>query len=216
RYLRSMLPEPRSTPAGRPISQTVPRPHFPVPLAGGDLPGLLCFADLIAAGTDAGSGAALRAASQLDPDQPYNIQFTSGTTGLPKGATLTHFNLVNNGYFVGEAMRLAAADSICIPVPLYHCFGMVLGVLAAMTHGAAAVFPSEGFDPLAVLETVHAERCTALHGVPTMFIAELEHPRFPEFDLSSLRTGIMAGAPCPVAVMRRVIEDMHMREVTIA
>jgi len=214
--LRSLIPELGSARAGRLICETFPRLQVLVQLSGGDIPGLLCFADLIAAGTDAGSGAALRAAPQLDPDQPYNIQFTSGTTGLPKGATLTHFNLVNNGYFVGEAMRLTAADSICIPVPLYHCFGMVLGVLAAMTHGAAAVFPSEGFDPLAVLETVHAERCTALHGVPTMFIAELEHPRFPEFDLSSLRTGIMAGAPCPVAVMRRVIEDMHMREVTIA
>jgi fatty-acyl-CoA synthase len=165
---------------------------------------------------DAADPAALAEASRwLDPDLPYNIQFTSGTTGLPKGATLTHFNLVNNGYFVGEAMRITAADSICIPVPMYHCFGMVLGVLAAATHGAAAVFPSDSFEPLAVLEAVAAERCTALYGVPTMFIAELEHPRFAEFDLSSLRTGIMAGAPCPVSVMRRVVADMHMPEVTI-
>ncbi len=145
-----------------------------------------------------------------DADQVFNIQFTSGTTGTPKGATLTHFNIVNNGFFVGEGMRLTAEDRVCIPVPLYHCFGMVLGVLAAMTHGAASVLPGEGFEPLAVLETVARERCTALHGVPTMFIAELEHPRFGEFDLSSLRTGIMAGSPCPIAVMRRVVDrDAH-------
>ena len=145
-----------------------------------------------------------------DADRVFNIQFTSGTTGTPKGATLTHFNLVNNGFFVGEGMRLTDADRVCIPVPLYHCFGMVLGVLAAMTHGAASVLAGEGFEPLAVLETVARERCTALHGVPTMFIAELEHPRFGEFDLSSLRTGIMAGSPCPIAVMRRVVDrDAH-------
>src|SRR6202035_5145450 len=117
---------------------------------------------------------------------------------------------------VGEAMQLTDADIVCIPVPLYHCFGMVLGLLAAVTHGSAAVFPSASFDPLAVLETVASERCTALHGVPTMFIAELEHPRFGEFDLSSLRTGIMAGSPCPIAVMRRVVAEMHMPQVTIA
>jgi fatty-acyl-CoA synthase len=152
---------------------------------------------------------------RLDADQVFNIQFTSGTTGTPKGATLTHFNLVNNGFFVGEGMRLTAQDIVCIPVPLYHCFGMVLGVLAAMTHGAASVLPSEGFEPLAVLKTVAEERCTALHGVPTMFIAELEEPRFAEFDLSSLRTGIMAGSPCPIAVMRRVVTEMHMPQVTI-
>jgi len=150
-----------------------------------------------------------------DPDEVFNIQFTSGTTGTPKGAALTHFNIVNNGFFVGEGMRLGAEDRVCIPVPLYHCFGMVLGVLAAMTHGAASVLPGEGFDALTVLETVLHERCTALHGVPTMFIAELEHPRFREFDLSSLRTGIMAGSPCPIAVMRRVVAEMHMPEVTI-
>src|ERR1700686_1881202 len=154
-------------------------------------------------------------AAGADPDDVYNIQFTSGTTGTPKGAALTHFNIVNNGFFVGEGMRLTAADSVCIPVPLYHCFGMVLGVLAAMTHGAASVLSGDAFEPLAVLEAVAKERCTALHGVPTMFIAELEHPRFGEFDLSSLRTGIRAGSPCPTAVMRRVVAEMHMPEVTI-
>jgi fatty-acyl-CoA synthase len=178
-------------------------------------PGCLAFEDLAAMGRELDADALPARVRELDPDQLYNIQFTSGTTGTPKGATLTHFNLVNNGFFVGECMRLTPEDRLCIPVPLYHCFGMVLGVLAAMTHGAASVFPAEAFDPLAVLETVASERCTALHGVPTMFIAELGHPRFKEFDLGSLRTGIMAGAPCPIAVMRRVLEEMHMPEVTI-
>ncbi|HXS03792.1 MAG TPA: AMP-binding protein [Rhodanobacter sp.] len=156
------------------------------------------------------------AAQALNFDDPVNIQFTSGTTGAPKGATLTHHNIVNNGWFIGEAMRLTEHDRLCIPVPFYHCFGMVLGNLACVTHGACMVIPGEGFDALATLETVAAEKCTGLHGVPTMFIAELEHPRFAEFDLSSLRTGIMAGSPCPIEVMRRVVGEMHMSEVTIA
>ncbi len=151
----------------------------------------------------------------LQFDDPINIQFTSGTTGTPKGATLTHHNILNNGFFIGEAMRLTEQDSLCIPVPLYHCFGMVLGVLACVTHGAAMVFPGEGFDPLAVLETVEAERCTGLHGVPTMFIAEMDHKEFARFDLTSLRTGIMAGSPCPIEVMRRAIATMHLRDITI-
>lgn len=166
---------------------------------------------------DAAALARLQAVeATLSAKDPVNIQFTSGTTGAPKGATLTHRNIVNNGYFVGEAMRLTEQDRLCIPVPFYHCFGMVLGNLACVTHGACMVIPGEGFDPLATLETVQEERCTGLHGVPTMFIAELEHPRFGEFDLSSLRTGIMAGSPCPVEVMRRVVKEMHMSEVTIA
>jgi fatty-acyl-CoA synthase len=158
----------------------------------------------------------LQFAERLQPDDPINIQFTSGTTGAPKGATLTHFNILNNGHQVGEAMRITEGDRICVPVPLYHCFGMVMGNLGCLTHGAAAVYPSAGFEPLAVLEAVQAERCTALYGVPTMFIAELDHPEFNRFDLSSLRTGIMAGSPCPIAVMQRVVQRMHMREVTIA
>ncbi|HEX3672744.1 MAG TPA: AMP-binding protein [Rhizomicrobium sp.] len=147
---------------------------------------------------------------------PINIQFTSGTTGFPKGATLSHHNILNNGFFVGEQLGLAPDDRVCIPVPLYHCFGMVMGNLGCLTHGAAMVYPSEGFEPRAVLETVEAERCTALYGVPTMFIAELNHPDFSRFDLTSLRTGIMAGSPCPIETMRQVIGKMHMREVTIA
>jgi fatty-acyl-CoA synthase len=152
----------------------------------------------------------------LAADDAINIQFTSGTTGLPKGATLTHRNIVNNGWFVGECMKFTESDILCIPVPLYHCFGMVLSVLACVSHGSCMVFPGEGFDPLEVLSAVEAEHCTALHGVPTMFIAELDHPEFKRFNLSSLRTGIMAGAPCPIEVMKRVVSDMGMREVTIA
>ena len=155
-------------------------------------------------------------ASSLDPDDPINIQFTSGTTGMPKGATLTHFNIVNNGFFVGKAMKFTERDRLCIPVPLYHCFGMVMSVLTCVSFGATMVFPGEGFEPGQVLEAVENERCTALHGVPTMFIAQLDHPSFSETDFSSLRTGIMAGAPCPVEVMKRVQREMCMEEVTIA
>ncbi|HEY1630249.1 MAG TPA: AMP-binding protein [Rhizomicrobium sp.] len=152
----------------------------------------------------------------LKPEDAINIQFTSGTTGFPKGATLSHRNILNNGFFVGEQIGLGPDDRLCIPVPLYHCFGMVMGNLGCLTHGGAMVYPSEAFDPLAVLQAVEAERCTALYGVPTMFIAELNHPEFARFDLSSLRTGIMAGSPCPIAVMRQVVDKMNMREVTIA
>ncbi len=155
-------------------------------------------------------------ARTLEPDDPINIQYTSGTTGTPKGATLSHRNILNNGYFVGERCGYGPEDRVCIPVPFYHCFGMVLGNLACTTHGAAMVIPGEGFDPGAVLGAVEAERCTSLYGVPTMFIAELDHPDVSRRDLSTLRTGIMAGAPCPVEVMRRVVDLMHMSEVTIA
>jgi fatty-acyl-CoA synthase len=151
----------------------------------------------------------------LEPDDPINIQYTSGTTGFPKGATLSHHNILNNGFFVGEGQRLTEQDRVCIPVPFYHCFGMVLGNLACTTHGAAMVIPGESFDAVSVLQTVTAERCTALYGVPTMFIAVLDHPRFAEFSFPTLRTGIMAGSPCPVEVMKKVQTLLHMPEVTI-
>ena len=153
--------------------------------------------------------------AELQFDDPINIQYTSGTTGFPKGATLSHHNILNNGYFIGEYLNYSEQDRVCIPVPFYHCFGMVLGNLACTTHGAAMVIPAEGFDPLASMEAVEAERCTALYGVPTMFIAELDHPDFGRFDFSTLRTGIMAGSPCPVEVMKKVQSRMNMTEVTI-
>ena len=179
------------------------------------VPGTLAFDDLVDAGRQADPAALRAREAVLQCDEAINIQFTSGTTGAPKGATLTHHNILNNGFFIGEAMRLTEADRMCIPVPLYHCFGMVLSVLACVTHGSAMVFPGDAFDPLAVLQAVHEERCTALNGVPTMFIAELQHPRFSAFDFSSLRTGIMAGSPCPIEVMKRVVAEMHMHQVTI-
>jgi fatty-acyl-CoA synthase len=154
--------------------------------------------------------------SSLQFDDPINIQYTSGTTGFPKGATLTHHNILNNGFFIGEALHYSEQDRVCIPVPFYHCFGMVLGNLACTTHGATMVIPAEAFEPVSVMETVQKERCTSLYGVPTMFIGELEHPRFKDFDFSSLRTGIMAGSPCPVEVMKKVQTEMHIPEMTIA
>ncbi|MBI42253.1 AMP-binding protein [uncultured Marinobacter sp.] len=153
---------------------------------------------------------------ELQFDDPINIQFTSGTTGNPKGATLTHHNILNNGYFVGESQRLSEKDRMVIPVPLYHCFGMVMGNLGCITHGATMIYPSEGFEPKKVLEAVHQEKATALYGVPTMFIAELAEPEFESYDLSSLRTGIMAGSICPAEVMKKVNSKMHMKEVQIA
>ncbi|NEE21192.1 AMP-binding protein [Streptomyces sp. SID7499] len=153
--------------------------------------------------------------AELSCDDPINIQYTSGTTGFPKGATLSHHNILNNGYFVGESIAYTEQDRICIPVPFYHCFGMVMGNLAATSHGACMVVPAPSFDPKATLDAVQQERCTSLYGVPTMFIAELNFPDFASYDLSSLRTGIMAGSPCPVEVMKRVVAEMHMAEVSI-
>ncbi len=155
-------------------------------------------------------------ADKLQFDDPINIQFTSGTTGHPKGATLTHHNILNNGFFVGEAIKLTQGDRLCIPVPLYHCFGMVMGNLGCLTHGATMIYPGDAFDPLACLEAVETEKCTGLYGVPTMFIAMLDHPDFARFDLSTLRTGIMAGSVCPMEVMTRVIDKMHLNQITIA
>ncbi len=213
--LNGLLPELAESRPGRLAAARVPRLKAVIGI-GEQAAGVIPFAEVAA-----GGGAKERArlgeiGERMQFDEPVNIQFTSGTTGAPKGATLTHHNILNNGFFIGEAMRLGPEDRLCIPVPLYHCFGMVLGVLAASTHGAAMVFPGRGFDALATLETVAEERCTGLHGVPTMFIAEMEHPEFGKFDLSNLRTGIMAGSPCPIAVMRRAMETMHLNEITIA
>jgi fatty-acyl-CoA synthase len=179
--------------------------------------GMLCFSELVELGRVARETVPLDAIdAALCAHDPINIQFTSGTTGNPKGATLTHRNLINNARYIAMAMHLSEADALCVPVPLYHCFGMVMAVLVCVSVGAAMVFPSEAFDAGATLAAVAEERCTVLHGVPTMFIAELAHPEFEIFDLSSLRTGIMAGAPCPIETMKQVMSRMHLPEITIA
>ena len=193
------------------VRPDLPALEFVIRLGEEKTPGMLNYADVIAQGR-----AEPVAAPALDCREAINIQFTSGTTGNAKGATLTHHNVVNNGRFIAMAMDFSERDALCIPVPLYHCFGMVLAVLASVSTGAKMVFPGEVFDPAAALGAVAEERCTALHGVPTMFIAELAHPRFAEFDLSTLRTGIMAGSPCPIETMKQVVSRMHMSEVTIA
>ena len=213
--LNELAPELRRSGAGRLQAARLPQLRTVIQAGGPPSPGTIPFDEVSGLG-----GARERERLEglrrvLRFDDAVNIQFTSGTTGSPKGVTLTHHGILNNGYFAGRRMALSAEDRICIPVPLYHCFGMVLGNLAALTHGAAMVYPSEGFDPLATLTTVERERCTTLYGVPTMFIAELDHPEFSRFDLSSLRTGMMGGAPCPIETMRRVVEQMHMRDVTI-
>ncbi|MDO8862654.1 AMP-binding protein [Haliea sp. E1-2-M8] len=214
--LQSLAPELQSCTPGALRSQRLPHLQRVIQMGTGSVPGMLDFAEVCASGTAADRDLLQQRADSLSPADAINIQFTSGTTGNPKGATLTHLNILNNGKLVGDGMRLTEHDRLCIPVPLYHCFGMVMGNLACITHGATAVFPSEAFDPAATLATVAGERCTALHGVPTMFIAELDLPDFNDYDLSSLRTGIMAGATCPVEVMKRVVGRMHMEEVLIA
>ena len=196
-----------------PEAPTVRRAVLLDPLAGGELlvpDWAIPWDTFLEGGTDA-----TLTAAGLEPDDAINIQFTSGTTGRPKGATLTHRNVLNNGWFVGERLRLGSSDRICVPVPYYHCFGMVLGNLAALTHRSTVVLPSEAFDPASTLAAVERERCTTLYGVPTMFVAELEDAHIAERDLSSLRTGVMAGSPCPIEVMQKVIERMHAAEMTI-
>ena len=178
--------------------------------------GMMAFKKLINIAGPAHQSRLNDISKSLDPDDAINIQFTSGTTGAPKGATLTHFNIVNNARYTAEAMRLTEKDKLVIPVPLYHCFGMVIGVLSCTAVGATMVFPGASFDAAETLKAIQQYRCTALHGVPTMFIAQLDHPEFRNFDVSSLRTGVMAGAPCPIETMRRVVSDMHMKEITIA
>ena len=213
--LRELAPEIDKAAPGELHAAKLPHLRCVIQIGSGDTAGMFTFEDIVARGAEAGHARLEALAGTLQFDDPINIQFTSGTTGLPKGATLTHHNILNNGYFVGEKLGFSEADRLCIPVPLYHTFGMVIGNLSCMTHGAAMVYPSEAFDPLATLETVEAERCTGLLGVPTMFIAQLQHTEFDRFDSSSLRTGMMAGSPCPVEVMREVIDKMNMEQVTI-
>ena len=194
----------------------LPKLEIVIRLGADRSPGMANFDDLLRPPSRDEADVLEELGDRLQFDDPINIQFTSGTTGNPKGATLSHHNILNNGFFVGEAIRLKEGDRVCIPVPLYHCFGMVMGNLGCLTHGATMVYPAEAFEPLAVLRTIAEEKCAAAYGVPTMFIAMLDHPEFADFDLSSLRTGIMAGSPCPIQVMQRVIDKMNMREVTIA
>ena len=216
RMINTLAPELESSHPGQLEAEKLPHLKHVIRMGSDTTPGMYNFDVVCAAGTaeDQATMDALQPA--LQPDDAINIQFTSGTTGNPKGATLSHCNILNNGYLTGLAMQLGPADKLCIPVPLYHCFGMVLSVLACVSHGATMVFPGPSFDPEETLKSVEAEGCTALHGVPTMFITELDHSRFSEFDLSTLRTGIMAGAPCPVEVMKRVLSEMHMEDILIA
>ncbi|MCY4283493.1 MAG: AMP-binding protein [Gammaproteobacteria bacterium] len=214
--LAQLAPELNSAEPGRLAAQRLPALRSVISLDDEATPGCYNFAAVAAGGGTAERKRLDELCAQLQPDDPINIQFTSGTTGSPKGATLTHFNILNNGYFTGQAMRFTERDRLCIPVPFYHCFGMVMGNLNCIVHGATMVVPSAGFDPALTLAAVSAERCTALYGVPTMFIAELELPDFRAYNLSSLRTGIMAGSSCPIEVMKRVVAEMHMSEVTIA
>jgi fatty-acyl-CoA synthase len=215
--IRSLAPE-IDVPAANGLN-AVKLPHLKHVILLDDAPapaGAMRFADFLRLAGPAQHARLEGIAKTLEPDDAINIQFTSGTTGAPKGATLTHLNIVNNARYCAKAMRLTVKDRLCIPVPLYHCFGMVLGVLCCAAVGAAMVFPGESFDAEETLTALARYKCTALHGVPTMFIAELDHPSFGRYDVSSLRTGIMAGAPCPIETMHRVVHQMHMREVTIA
>jgi fatty-acyl-CoA synthase len=193
----------------------VPQLEFAITLGEREHEGCIPFAHIAERATEDDRVRLDRIGGEVQFDDPVNIQFTSGTTGAPKGATLTHHNILNNGFFVGEAMALRPGDKLCIPVPLYHCFGMVMGNLGCLTHAATMVYPAEGFDPVATMTAVEAEGCTALYGVPTMFIAMLGHPEFSRFDFRSLRTGVMAGSPCPIEVMRQVVSEMHIPEITI-
>jgi fatty-acyl-CoA synthase len=213
--LNQLAPELASAAPGELDAERLPGLRLVINIGDDGVPGMLRFDDIYELGGDAERQRLAALADELQFDDPINIQFTSGTTGFPKGATLTHHNILNNGFFIAAAMKFTEHDRVCIPVPLYHCFGMVIGNLGCLTHGAAMVYPSEGFDPLATLETIEAERCTALYGVPTMFIAQLDHPDFGRFDLSSLRSGIMAGSPCPIEVMKRAVERMNLREIVI-
>lgn len=214
--IKELAPELSEDELGDLKSPRLPHLKHLIAMTHEDIPGFHKYQNITGEVTDYKRALLITKGDALNPDDPINIQFTSGTTGLPKGATLSHFNILNNAFFVGEAMKFTADDRLCIPVPLYHCFGMVMGVLCCLSHGATMVFPGEGFEPLDVLTAIETENCTALHGVPTMFTAELAHDSFKQTDFSSLRTGVMAGAPCPIEVMKQVQSLMGMDEVTIA
>ncbi|MBV9566397.1 MAG: AMP-binding protein [Bradyrhizobium sp.] len=214
--LNTLLPELATAEPAKLRAARLPQLRMVIQIGGPLCPGTIPFEEVSRMGGERHREQITALGKLLQFDDAVNIQFTSGTTGSPKGVTLTHHNILNNGYFNGRAMRLTEQDRICIPVPLYHCFGMVMGNLSSVTLGATMVYPGEGFDPLATLKTIEQERCTTLYGVPTMFIAELDHPEFKSFNLKSLRTGIMAGAPCPIEVMKRVNTEMNMSEITIA
>jgi fatty-acyl-CoA synthase len=213
--LNTLAPEIASCEAGYLRSEKLPHLTTVIRMGETRSPGMFNFEDVCGLGGRNANERLQELADQLGPDDPINIQFTSGTTGNPKGATLTHCNILNNGFYAGTSMRLTPDDRLCMPVPLYHCFGMVLGVLACVSTGATIVLPNPVFDPATTLQAVAREKCTALHGVPTMFVTELDHPDFGSFDVSSLRTGIIAGAPCPEELMKRIIGDMHMENVLI-
>lgn len=214
--LLGLIPELANSQPGAMACERFPELRGVVSLAIAPPTGLLAWHDLQARADAVSAQALAERQAQLQPGDPINIQYTSGTTGFPKGATLSHGNILNNGYMVGESLGLTEYDRLVLPVPLYHCFGMVMANLGCMTHGTTLIYPNDAFDPLATLRAVAEEKATALYGVPTMFIAELDHPQRCDFDLSSLRTGIMAGATCPIEVMRRVIDEMHMAQVQIA
>jgi fatty-acyl-CoA synthase len=213
--INQVVPELKGSTPGAIKSRALPLLTTVISIGAERFSGMFTWDEFLAMGRNVSDDELAERGNDCDFDDVINVQYTSGTTGLPKGASLTHHNILNNAYFVAEGMHLTDKDRLCIPVPLYHCFGMVLSSLVCVTHGATMVFPSEYFDPLLVLEAVSKERCTALHGVPTMFIAELEHSDFQKYDLTSLRTGVMAGAPCPIELMKRVNDAMHMSEITI-
>jgi fatty-acyl-CoA synthase len=214
--IRSLVPELDSAEPARLRSEKLPDLEVVIGFAETVPDGFVDFGQLPGMAAQVHVDRIRELEASLDPREPINIQFTSGTTGLPKGATLTHHNILNNAFFVGEQIRLTPEDRLAIPVPLYHCFGMVMGNLGCLTHGSAMVYPAPVFDPAATMQAVQDEQCTALYGVPTMFVAELSLDNFGDYDVSTLRTGIMAGAPCPIEVMKRVMNDLNMREVTIA
>ena len=210
-----VCPEAKNSNPGQIHSEKLPFLRTAVLIRGEKKPGMWSWEEVLRMGEQVPDEILEDREASLDFDDPINIQYTSGTTGFPKGVVLTHHNILNNGYFIGECMKFNDQDRLCIPVPFYHCFGMVLSNLACMTHGATMVLPAEHFDPVSTMSAIEKERCTAVHGVPTMFIAELEHPDFKKFDFSSLRTGIMAGSPCPIEFMKKVSTSMNMKEVVI-